>query len=259
IGVKDVKSPSKKGIIMKVTVITATLNSIKTIEDTFNSIILQEGYIKEWIIVDGGSSDGTLGFVRSVKSKCCFDIKVFERDPKGVYEAINYGISLGIGEIVAILHSDDYWRADTLSQVIRDFENGWQLVYGRISEISQTGEYISTHGDSSYSKFKKFRLHNIHPSVFVSKSLYDNYGLFNVKYPINSDMDFLMRIVGKGVSIKFNEDIVVCYRKGGISSMRRPKIISIIEICIRNKVGFHGLIYQLMRELYGRLRKWMYR
>lgn len=101
---------------MKISIVTATFNSEATIADTINSVLSQDYKDIEYIIVDGGSTDGTMEIVKSKIQEFGNRLKYISEKDKGIYDAMNKGIRMASGEIVGILNSDDYYTSsDVLS------------------------------------------------------------------------------------------------------------------------------------------------
>lgn len=105
---------------MKITVITVCLNSAETIEKTVKSVAAQECSELEYIVVDGGSTDGTLDILKKYKS--AMDILVSEPD-QGIFDAMNKGIGLSTGDVIAFLNSDDWYEKDALKIVEKAFDD----------------------------------------------------------------------------------------------------------------------------------------
>lgn len=180
---------------MKVSIITCTLNSGKYIEECLNSVAKQKYKNFEVIIVDGGSTDNTLNIV----SKFPFAV-VYENIKGGISRAMNFGISKVSGEIISILHSDDYYYSnDILDTVVTAFYNNpnkfW--IYGNIAR--KTDEHlIHTRVPYSFSLTKLLKRNFIpHPSVFVRKEIYVEVGHFNEKYKVAMDYDLILRMAKK--------------------------------------------------------------
>src|SRR3989339_645559 len=99
---------------MNISIVTVSYNSAETIEDAILSVIKQKGDFQvEYIIVDGGSTDGTLEIINKYKDKIS---KVISESDKGIYDAMNKGIELATGEIIGVLNSDDFYVSDEILQ-----------------------------------------------------------------------------------------------------------------------------------------------
>jgi glycosyltransferase involved in cell wall biosynthesis len=162
---------------MKVSIITVVYNRDATIERTINSVLSQAYKDSEYIVVDGGSSDRTLGIIDKYKSN--IDHFVSEKD-RGIYDAINKGISLSTGEVIGLLHSDDVFSTDRIiEQVAAEFR----------SEASLDCLY----GDEPRKFANGFM--PAHTSFFCRKECFDRFGNYSLDYPISSDFDLLVRFL----------------------------------------------------------------
>lgn len=187
---------------MKISMITPTLNSAKTVEKTIQSVISQRpadnSFEVEYIIVDGVSTDDTLKIVRSYGGQ--IDKLVSEKD-KGLYDAMNKGVKLATGDVIGIINSDDYLLPDSL-QVVADAalkhpQAG--VIYGDI--IQETPARPPFRVTSVYPK-DKTKMHKIlysHASVFVCKWAYEKYGHFDLNYRASADLDLILRLLYDGV------------------------------------------------------------
>lgn len=175
----------------KFSIIVCTLNSEAYLFQCLNSIKCQTFNDYEIIIVDGGSTDNTIEIVNSFKIE-----KVFNKVNGGVSKAMNFGITKAIGEIIAILHSDDYYYTDNSLQIIFDCfeEKKCKWLYGNIVYLKEDGNF-DLKDNGIYSKEYLSHTFNIpHPSVFIKKEVYEELGLFNELYKYAMDYDLLLRV-----------------------------------------------------------------
>ena len=172
---------------MKISVITPTLNSIQTIHRTYASIKKEQQYIQEWIVVDSGSIDGTVEFLKKCKPSA-FPVSILSSSPRGPYDAMNVGIKVTSGEVISILNSDDAWTDGVAREVLNEFsDSSVDIVYGRIKYIDHDDNY-SLVGDSSFDNVNKFRLNLVHPAVFIARQCYEKIGYFNMRYPVENTL-----------------------------------------------------------------------
>lgn len=184
---------------MKISIVTVSLNSEKTIEETIKSVICQTYKDFEYILVDGGSSDNTVKIAN--KYKKYFKYIISEKD-NGIYDAINKGINLASGKIISILNSDDlYYSENVLLDVqnIFDKDKSLQCVIGNtlIYKLKNGGKKVIRNYKSKY--FYNWMMYlgysPPHPSTFIRKEIYSQFGLYNTKYKIAGDFDFFLRIL----------------------------------------------------------------
>lgn len=121
---------------MKISVITISFNSANTIEDTIQSVLSQNYSAIEYIIVDAASTDGTLNIVEKYKSKIS---KVISEKDDGIYFALNKGISMATGDVIAFIHADDFYASETvLSSVMKLFSGeNVDSVYGDLNYVDR--------------------------------------------------------------------------------------------------------------------------
>lgn len=182
---------------MKISIITPSYNSVKTIERTIESIISQNYTNLEYIVIDGWSTDGTDNIVLSYQDK--LNIKFVSEKDDGIYDAMNKGIRMATGDIIGILNSDDFYNdSSVLSDVIRNFEDSKiDAVYGDITYFSNDVNKVTRYWKAG--EYKENNLNNgwviPHPALFLRKSVYDKCGFFNLSFKIASDYEFILRIL----------------------------------------------------------------
>lgn len=199
---------------MKLSIITVSFNSEKTIEDTIKSVINQDGCEIEYIIVDGGSTDGT----KEIINKYIDRISVFisEKD-EGIYDAMNKGIKLASGDVVGIINSDDWYNEHTFEKVVECFNNNdVDLVYGDLLVVEENGK-VRDYGYLPL-ELMPVRMAVPHPTVFVRREIYDRFGCFNLDFKIAGDYELMLRFYSEGVRFKHLDYNMALFRLGGLSS-----------------------------------------
>lgn len=205
---------------MTISVITATYNSAATVRDTLMSVRRQSHPQVEHLVIDGGSTDATL----SIVSEFPHVARVVSERDKGIYDAMNKGIALATGDIIAILNSDDFYAHDqVLAHVADTFaRKGSDAVYGdlhyvdpertdRITRRWVSGEYVP-------GSFRKGWMPP-HPSFFVKRGLYDRFGTFNLGLKSAADYELMLRFIEKnGVVPAYLPEVLVKMRSGGHSN-----------------------------------------
>lgn len=206
---------------MKVTIITVCLNSQSSIERTIKSVLSQNYKNLEYIIVDGGSIDKTLDIVENYKQ---FISKIISEKDSGIYSAINKGLKIATGDVISILHSDDYFiDENVLSEIVTYFKNDKNLecLIGSTIMKKQLGDKILRKYSPLY--FKKWMMYfgvsPPHPSTFVKNFVYKKNGLYKEKYKIAGDFEFYLRILFKSkINYKLVESKYVIMSYGGAST-----------------------------------------
>ena len=206
---------------MKVSIITAVLNNRDHIEGAVKSIQAQTHRDIEHIVVDGGSTDGTIEILRDYPAKA---FRLMHEEKKGVYDSLNKGISVATGDIVGILHSDDFLAypsaiEDVVNTFITERVDG---VYGDLSYVKRNTPGKSIRywqaGDFKYTNLKKGWVPP-HPALFLKKSVYNKFGLFNTAFSISADYDFMLRaLAGEGIRVSYLPRVLVKMRLGGLSN-----------------------------------------
>lgn len=207
---------------MKISVITITYNSEKTVEDTIKSVVAQDFPNLEYLIIDGMSKDKTLQVVG--KYNAYIDKVVSEKD-KGLYDALNKGIKAATGEVIGMLHSDDiYANNQVISKVAQQFaiDPDLEAVYADLVFVDRndTGKVLRTWKAGEYKEdaFKKGWMPP-HPTFFVKKSVYERFGGFNLDLKLSADYELMLRFIHKEkIKVAYLPEIIVKMRMGGISN-----------------------------------------
>jgi len=205
---------------MKISIVTPVYNTAATLERTILSVINQSVESElEYIIIDGGSNDGTLEIIERYIDQ--IDIVISEKD-NGVYDAMNKGISYATGDIVGIVNADDWYSDRALKHVENAFLKDGELsiLYAPLENYFQ-GKYFNTFipGDLENMPIT-FTLN--HPSCFVKKRVYDAIGKFDISYSIAADYDFFLRAYNSGLKFNYIEVSLASYSLDGMSGMSAP-------------------------------------
>ena len=189
---------------MKISVITVSYNSDKTIKDTFDSVLMQTYREIEYIIIDGQSTDRTLEIIKEYAKKfqkIGIDVKWISEKDKGIYEAINKGVNIATGDVIGILNSDDYYANNNiLANISNSFKgNGCDCIYGNLKYINrESGSITRIWKSRTFTKglFEKSWT-PAHPTFYCKKSIYDKYGLYRTDFKIAADVELMFRFLEK--------------------------------------------------------------
>lgn len=206
----------------KITIITATYNSEKYLEDSIKSVISQTGKNDEYIIIDAGSSDSTIDIIKKYSDSITYWVS--EKD-EGIYDAWNKGLKVATGDWIMFIGSDDFLKADAL-KLYREFIN---------KHVSKDCLYISSKNEIIDENKKIIRIYgwpwlwntfrrrnNIsHPGSLHSYKLFKNYGVYDQKYKIAGDYELLLR-PKENLNAMFLNEITMEVTHGGVSS--NPKM-----------------------------------
>ncbi len=211
----------------KISIITATYNSLSTLKKTILSVQNQTYKSVEHIIIDGKSNDGTVEWLKENSDKISHWSS--EKD-NGIYDALNKGISLSKGEIIGFLHADDFYADNNiLLNIAQHFEKeNCQLLYGDLEYIAsnETEKVIRYWKSGEFSTKKlKYGWMPPHPTVYFKKELTDNFGKFNLDYKISADYDWLLRVLTKNILVVYLPKTMIKMRVGGTSNRGIKNII----------------------------------
>ncbi len=213
---------------MKISIISAVYNNVETIEQAIKSVLSQKYDEIEYIVVDGGSTDGTLEIIKKYSNK--IDVIISEKD-NGIYEALNKGIDLATGDIIGFLHSDDlYSSKNVLSQIAEVFKlNNCDGIYSDLNYVKKN----NIDKVLRYWKSEKFSMSLLkkgwmpaHPTLFLKKEVYAQYGKFDTDFNIAADYDFMLRVLSNGIKVNYIPKVLYLMRIGGVSNKSLKNIIN---------------------------------
>jgi glycosyltransferase involved in cell wall biosynthesis len=253
-------SPSD-ATLPKISVITPSFNSIHTIRDTIESV-LRQGYPKfEHLVIDGGSTDGTVEVLQEYPHL----IWISEKD-KGHYHAMNKGIQRASGEIINILNSDDCFRDKALLRVGKAFRDNpeWDALFGDIRFVDGKGKEIYRRCEAIYD-YDVLRFSSvcyvIHQTLFVKRSVHDRIGLYlHERFRNACDYEFILRLGREGCRVGHVPALLIDYRYheyGQSADLRITANMAREALIIRSEHGFPGgwkgrllvTVYKAKRQL----------
>ncbi|MBS1557201.1 MAG: glycosyltransferase [Bacteroidetes bacterium] len=206
---------------MKLSILTVSYNSARTILSTFNSIRSQTYKNIEYVVVDGNSTDGTIDVINA--NRDIIQKQLIESD-RGIYDAMNKAIGLATGEVVGILNSDDFYADETiLEKVAHAFKDpSVDAVFGNLVFVDSNNlsKIVRTYSSAHWNP-KKFAwgFMPAHPTFFVRRKYYEQFGLFKTDYKIAADYELLIRFLAvHQLKYQYLPLKMVVMRKGGISS-----------------------------------------
>jgi len=206
---------------MKISVITVCYNSVSTIEATILSVLQQSYATIEYIVVDGDSNDGTKSVLEKYRDKIT---KIVSEKDKGLYDALNKGIKLATGDVIAFLHADDFYTDPlVVEKYVKVFVGGnYDAVYANLFYVDaddttkvkrkwNSGEY--NHGEFLNGWMPP------HPTLFVRKEIYEKYGSFNTDFKTSADYELMLRLIHKHkIKLGYLKEFTVKMRVGGQSN-----------------------------------------
>lgn len=245
---------------MKVTIITAVYNGASTLRNTIECISSQSYPNIEHLIIDGNSTDGSVKIAMSFISQRC---KVISEDDRGFYDALNKGINLAEGDIIGILNADDVYADNNLIKTAVDhFVSDGELscIYGDLQYVAEkkgaqvlVSKWIA--GDFSPKKLK-YGWMPPHPTLFLRRSVYDKVGVFDLRFHISSDYDFILRCFSSAdFKCRYLPQLMVRMQLGGVSNRSWKNILKkMIEdygVMKKNKLSPISTLF------FKNIRKWV--
>ena len=219
---------------MKVSIITTCYNRNETIAGAIRSVLAQDYSDIEYIIVDGASSDGTLQAIKMEegrwKKEELFDgalkreIKVVSEPDHGMYEAINKGIRMATGDIIGLVHSDDFlYDSHVISDVVKRFEEtDADFIYGDGVYVNaeDTSKLVRNWIGGSYSRWKvRCGWLPLHPTCYIKRDVMMREGLYDESFKIAADTDLLVRYLYKAhLKVEYLHRRIIRMRMGGLST-----------------------------------------
>lgn len=215
--------------IMKVTIITSCYNREQTIRGCIESVLSQDYPDIEYIVVDGASKDNSLSIINEYKDKIS---KIISEPDHGMYEAINKGIRVAMGDVIGLVHSDDFlFSNQTVSHIVQRFEETHaDFLYGDGLFVNpeNTDKVVRNWIGGTYRLWKvRHGWLPLHPTCYIRREVMERKGLYNESYKIAADSDFLFRyLLGGELSVTYLKEYIVRMRMGGLStdSARRKQM-----------------------------------
>jgi len=233
----------KNNRAMLVSIITITYNSENYLEETIKSVISQDYSNIEYIIIDGGSIDGTPNIIKKYRSKIS---KWISEPDEGISDAMNKGIRMASGEIIGIIHSDDFYADSTvIKRVVEIFTMNAEIkaVYGIQDFVDPvTNKLILTWGRDSHPSEIKKRMYIPHPTLFVRREVYDTIGLFRKDFKVAMDYEWAIRLI-KYTKPYFLNYKIACMRDSGTSGKQfQQSFRESAKALFENKYYFHAIM-----------------
>ena len=213
---------------MKISVVTVAMNAAETIAETIDSVNSQTHTEREHLVIDGGSTDGTLDIIRAREA----DLTEWLSEPdRGIYDAMNKGIGRASGDVVGLLNADDvYADDDVLSSVARVFSDPTvEASYGDLVYVERSNpERVVRYWRSTVYRPGLFERGWMpaHPTFFVRRSTYQRLGLYNLRLRFQSDLELTARYIGiHAIRTRYIPRILVRMRTGGTTNRSIGNIV----------------------------------
>jgi len=204
---------------MKISIITTTYNSEKTVAETLESVLEQDYTDYEHIIVDGASKDSTMKIVKEYEKRYNGKLKYISEPDKGLYDAMNKGLEMATGDIIGLLNSDDkYAKNYVLSKIASSIKNSDGI---HANLLYMDPETMKKPVRKWITKSTNIRKGNItaHPTLYLKKEVYQEIGNYNLDYKIVADYDFMIRLLKDNkYKLEYINEYLIHMRAGGVSS-----------------------------------------
>ncbi len=212
----------------KITVVTVTYNAAEWLEKTIQSVLSQDYPNIEYIIIDGGSSDGTLEVIRNYESH--LDYWISEPD-KGIYDAMNKGILVASGDWINFMNAGDTFAScATLSDIICELTPEIGLFCGAIQRVNENGDLLEIRLPNKLQSVWHL-IPAWHQAMLIKTSLMKQY-LYDTGYKIAGDHDFILKCFSRGEQFKFTNKILCHMLSGGLNEQEstRTRIESLFAL-----------------------------
>jgi glycosyltransferase involved in cell wall biosynthesis len=242
----------------KVSIITPVKNGALYIKTCIESVLNQDYENIEHIIIDGNSSDSTMDIIKSYGAKVSYSKS---SNDKNMYAAINTGLSIASGDIIACLNSDDYYyNSNIISLAVKHINKGNKAIYGNIIkyyQITNTFRYVKLY-QIDYTSLLMSRHSTFlpQPTLFMIKDLYKKYNNFQDNYYFSSDYDFILKVL-KDNKIKHIDSFFTVFRQHGdsITSNLRNSMLSETSKILRDN---NYQSYSIYSKILCYLKGWLY-
>lgn len=247
---------------MKISIITITLNSAKTLPRTLESVQSQAYPEIEHIIVDGASTDSTPSLIECY-AKQHKNVRWISEKDNGIYNALNKGIAMATGDVIGLLHSDDvFFSPHSIEQIAAAFEDQKiDVVYGDL-QYCWGGKIVRRWKSNTFHPHSlKYGWMPPHPTVYVRKEVYAQVGKYDERFRISADYDMMLRIFGAKYRSCYLPEVLVSMEMGGASNKDVRALLSKTQedyiVLKKNHVGagYLTVVCKQLRKLRQFLRK----
>lgn len=224
----------------KVSIITISFNAEQTIEKTMKSVLIQSYRPLEYILVDGGSNDGTVPLIQKyipIFHSAGIEIDFKAEPDKGISDAFNKGIKRSSGTIIGIINADDQLAENALSIVVDRFGDQYSVLCGDCMWVDEKNGFSYIRKSRMQLSRLKYDMVIMHPTCFVKKSAYEKYGCFDVSMKYVMDKDLMSRFYRMGAKFTYIPEVLAIMYAGGISDANSKLVFEEgITVASRNGV-----------------------
>lgn len=224
-------------------VITAAYNAVETLPQTIGSVAAQADDKLEHIVVDGASNDGTVAYLKGLNNP---HLRWVSEPDDGIYAAMNKGLHMARGQVVAFLNADDVWFGDTAEQVARAFSDDVDIVYGNLrKERFLAGRWYHRYARPNLDLMPR-NMGIFHPATFIRRSLFERLGPYDERYRFSADYDWLLRAYLADCKFRHVDAPLAIFRVGGVSALNCRSYEEGVEILKQHNTGYAGEMKELL-------------
>lgn len=205
---------------LRISVVTIAYNCENEIEDTIRSVINQSYQNKEYIIIDGASTDKTMSVVCQYQNK--IDVVVSEPD-KGRSDAFNKGIQRATGDYIVMMNAGDLMTEDALEKFVNNFEEGYDVIKGNTIRWNPDTDVCFREKPVINYPSIPFNFLVSHQSTYISKEAYKKYGDYLADFQVVMDFELMLRFTRLGARFHSLDEDLAIFRMGGISQTSKRR------------------------------------
>ncbi len=204
-----------------ISIITVCMNAAASIERTLNSVLEQSHPVDQYIIIDGGSTDGTIEIIKSYEAKFAGRLHWTSEPDKGIFDAMNKGLKAALCDVIGILNADDWYEKDAVAQVLKTADAHPPGVYYGMMRKWQNGmerSVVREHHNFLWQDMLP------HPATFIHTDIYKEKGHFKSEYQLAADYELMLRLSNQNVPFYPIDAILTNFSSGGASEKRARKM-----------------------------------
>lgn len=236
-----------------ISIVTICYNSASGIEETICSVLSQDYPHKDYVIIDGGSTDGTQEIVEKYRAQLGY----FKSEPdEGISDAFNKGVAAAKGDLIVMINSDDKMLPGALRAVAEAYDGRTDVYRGNVVIVNEKSNFRGREVPSMKFPLAPLRIHCAHQGTFITPGAYERYGGYDKKFRYMMDFDLLTRFYQRGASFKYVDTDIAEFRLGGVSGAAyHKKKYDILHVVTNNGGGrVRAYSYYIYMVLYDALR-----
>lgn len=205
-----------------VSVVTVCFNARRHLAEAMESVLAQTYPDIEYLVIDGGSTDGTLDVIRALESRFGGRLHWVSEPDDGIYEAMNKGIDMAHGDLVGLLNADDAYLSDAVERIVAVWADlpEAEALYGDVEIVDETGKHVRTEAapEPEDIGLRPERMPFCHQSLFVSRRAYERIGGYDTRFRILADYEWVLRARATDLMMARVPTPLVRFRLGGACS-----------------------------------------